>query len=629
MTSATTDRRLGLSGNKAYKTPVTAVATTNVTLSGEQTVGGVAVLASNAAGVADRVLLTGQSTASQNGIWDVSTGSWTRSIDSNGNTDIANGTQVTVTRGTGASQIWILTTADPITIDTTSQTWSQNLSAGFLSTLAGAGGAALVGYQPPGGNSVARTVHGVLRERYRLTDYLSTTEIDDILAGTGSIDVSAKFQIAVTDATGRVLELPEGRIRADGMSIVGSRSCIAGAGGLATRISAPTATTNVFTVSNTFCELRDLYIDSVVTRSGGWYVDIAAAGNRFRLKDFYFDGFLGGIRNAAAASATFEQGYMLNGVATTGVAIRINDGADITIRDIVSDQASQLFAGVYVTKTSDLTIEDCNFIHCGQAVYLNPGAGDSITSVWVRNSFLDTSTRGFYALAAGGTILRCILDTVWMSSHTSEGARLASSGGGSVDGVYFNNCQLFLNGTDGLNVADTGVTNVHVATGSAAQNVGSGYAFAANVSSFSVKNARSGAGDGLTGNNYGIFVAAGTSANYTVSDCTLRSNTTSPLTDGGTGAGKVIVNNPDYDSGSATYDPGSLNDGAGVTTTLSVFGAEVGDMVDVSFSQPLQGITLTGWVSASGTVSVRFQNETTGILDLLSGTLRAFITRRT
>lgn len=77
-------------------------------------------------------------------------------------------------------------------------------------------------------------------------------------------------------------------------------------------------------------------------------------------------------------------------------------------------------------------------------------------------------------------------------------------------------------------------------------------------------------------------------------------------------------------SGFATYDPPSLVDGAGATTTLTVTGAALGDAVTgVSFSLDLQGIIVTGWVSAANTVSVRFQNESGGTLDLASGTLRA------
>lgn len=75
--------------------------------------------------------------------------------------------------------------------------------------------------------------------------------------------------------------------------------------------------------------------------------------------------------------------------------------------------------------------------------------------------------------------------------------------------------------------------------------------------------------------------------------------------------------------GSVVYDPPNLADGAGVTTTVTVTGATLGDIAEASFSLDTQGITVTAWVSAANTVSVRFQNETGGAIDLGSGTLRA------
>jgi len=74
--------------------------------------------------------------------------------------------------------------------------------------------------------------------------------------------------------------------------------------------------------------------------------------------------------------------------------------------------------------------------------------------------------------------------------------------------------------------------------------------------------------------------------------------------------------------GSATYDPASLVDAAGATTTVTVTGASLGDYAIPSFSVDLAGITLTAYVSAANTCSVRFQNESGGTLDLASGTLR-------
>jgi hypothetical protein len=73
---------------------------------------------------------------------------------------------------------------------------------------------------------------------------------------------------------------------------------------------------------------------------------------------------------------------------------------------------------------------------------------------------------------------------------------------------------------------------------------------------------------------------------------------------------------------SVIYDPPSLAAGEEVTTTVTVAGTALGDFARASFSLDLQGITLTAWVSAADTVSVRFQNGTTAAVDLGSGTLR-------
>lgn len=78
-----------------------------------------------------------------------------------------------------------------------------------------------------------------------------------------------------------------------------------------------------------------------------------------------------------------------------------------------------------------------------------------------------------------------------------------------------------------------------------------------------------------------------------------------------------------YVSGSKTWDPASVASGAQTTTTVTVTGAAVGDLVAAGFSLDLQGMQLTGYVSAGNTVTVVLRNGTAVPLDLGSGTLRA------
>lgn len=71
-----------------------------------------------------------------------------------------------------------------------------------------------------------------------------------------------------------------------------------------------------------------------------------------------------------------------------------------------------------------------------------------------------------------------------------------------------------------------------------------------------------------------------------------------------------------------TWDPGSLVDGAGETSSAIVYPGVVFGAFTVQVIAPydLQGIICTGYVDASGSCKVRLQNESTGTIDLASGT---------
>lgn len=81
-------------------------------------------------------------------------------------------------------------------------------------------------------------------------------------------------------------------------------------------------------------------------------------------------------------------------------------------------------------------------------------------------------------------------------------------------------------------------------------------------------------------------------------------------------------------TGSKTWDPASVADGAQTNTTVTVTGAQLGDVVSVSFSLAVTaGAFMVGHVTAADTVTVTLFNKTGGALDLASGTLKAVITR--
>ena len=104
-----------------YKNSVRVVTITDITLAG----GAPNTYDTISFSIGDRVLVTGQATGSQNGIYSVQTvgngtnGTWVRSFDANDNTKLTAGMQVPVAGGTYAGTYWKLVTGDPIVLDST------------------------------------------------------------------------------------------------------------------------------------------------------------------------------------------------------------------------------------------------------------------------------------------------------------------------------------------------------------------------------------------------------------------------------------------------------------------------------------------------------------------------------
>jgi len=93
----------------AIKAPVICATTGNITLSGLQTIDGVALAAG------DRVLVKDQTRKTENGIYFASSGAWGRTSDLSGARSVVQGTFVSVMGGTlGASRQFRLSTASPV-----------------------------------------------------------------------------------------------------------------------------------------------------------------------------------------------------------------------------------------------------------------------------------------------------------------------------------------------------------------------------------------------------------------------------------------------------------------------------------------------------------------------------------
>lgn len=211
--------RAGLS----YKDPVRAAATTNIALTGTQTIDGVAVVAG------DRVLVAGQTTASQNGIYVVAAGAWTRATDADANAEVAPGMATFVSEGTSnGNKRFVLITDAPITVGTTSLSFTPDSSAGASYT----------------GSNVNAGGVGVFKQLSG-----TTFQFNGINAGSNKITITADAannEIDIDVAEGNLNLANMGGTLTIGKGGTGNITAAAarGTGGLGAQ-TAPTAATNV------------------------------------------------------------------------------------------------------------------------------------------------------------------------------------------------------------------------------------------------------------------------------------------------------------------------------------------------------------------------------------------------
>ena len=354
MSSSTTDRRLGLTGDKGMKAPVDCARTANITLSGEQTIDGVTTSTS-------RVLVKNQTTTTQNGIWNSSSAAWTRALDADGYQDLVNGTMVLVSGGaTQVGQVYQVSGTNPITIGTSAIAFSLSLTYN----------AATVAYTPAGTGADATTVQEKLRTYVSLFDNLTASQILAYQALSYATDLSpALEEIIATLAAGPGgdIYLPPGGCLFDNVNLPDdSKIRIFGSG--AATIPKKGANGPMFTLGKQ-CIVENLVINgNGGSYTGqGIYVSTGALDNfswrRMRGVDIYntasycleFSG-----NRAGYASQISDCRFVPTSTATYAIKAANNGG-------VVEDNGNRQFRNIWTfgNRIADLTdANDCDFVAC-------------------------------------------------------------------------------------------------------------------------------------------------------------------------------------------------------------------------------------------------------------------------
>ena len=349
------------------KDSVKVATTANITLSGTQTIDGVAVSAD------ERVLVKNQSTGSENGIYDCKAGSWSRSSDFDANSEVTSGAFVFVEQGTvNADAGFVLTTDGSITVGTTALSFTQFSGAGQIT--AGDG-------LQKSGNTLSTDLKangGVVIESGELAVKLDATSITGTLAisdgGTGATSASAA-RTALGVAIGSDVQAFDAQLSdvagltpGDGKFIVGNGSNFVVESGSTARASLGlTIGTDVQAFDAQLADVAGLAVTDggfIVGDGSNFVLETGstaraslgvAIGSDVQAYDAQLDTFAG----ASSATATAL-------VALTSTEVAILDGATVTtaelnILDGVTSTASELniLDGATVT-TTELNIIDGN-----------------------------------------------------------------------------------------------------------------------------------------------------------------------------------------------------------------------------------------------------------------------------
>jgi len=185
-----------ISGQKG-KGEVVVATTANITLSGTQTIDGIGVIAGN------RVLVKDQTTTSQNGIYVVASGAWTRSTDADTWNELVSAL-VFAEKGTvNADKSFLCTVDKGGTLNTTAVTWVTFGSGGGLAT-----SNFVTREIPTGAINGSNTTFGVGFTPATGTDSVKRNGVEQSSGGGNDYTISgATITFAVAPVTGDVIQV--------------------------------------------------------------------------------------------------------------------------------------------------------------------------------------------------------------------------------------------------------------------------------------------------------------------------------------------------------------------------------------------------------------------------------------
>lgn len=566
---AQVDRLRGLTGNAAIKVPCRVATTANITLTGEQTIDGVAAV------TGDRVLVRSQTTQTENGIYVCDTGDWERSADFDGNLDVVEGTIVLVLHGSVYSNTyWKQATVGDIVIGTSNITFDAAIGSS----------SSAMSFLQAGTGAVSRTVQSKLRDIVCVLDFGAT--------GDGVTDDAAAIQLAVTAAVvgGFDLYFPAGTYLIGTAISVTNALTIRGAGQYSTSIKLNSATMTGFNVTSAYSfQVQDMRFLGSVPLSAGECIKINGTGGGENTKSRFFNLLFSDVYQGiefVAANTWIIDNCAFEGSVDASIVIANTVNADSGDNIISNSYFTGSAAGDSIRHLSSggLRVSGCKFQANGTAYHMswNSTTGSSQLT-FVGNHIEPQSIGGFVfeRVAASGGISGIVIcgnrfavstaiPCIWFK--TNDATFVA---GVNMSGNYYNI------DTSGIGIQIDG-GGLFSLTGETIQGI-------------------AGTAVGVaTGNATATAIQAQAMNFYSCGGGNYSINTSSQL-----GAAEF--------RGTKTgANMGTISDGGIYTTTMTVPGAAVGDIVYMGMSEFLGGAVLSGSVTSANTVTLTVYQKSGG-----------------
>lgn len=335
----------------AYKRSASCATTANITLSGTQTIDGIAVVAGN------RVLVKNQTTASTNGLYVVAAGAWTRAADADTASEVAGGT-VNVDAGTTlGGTLWRTNFKSTDTLGTTSMNWFEVIYNSGTWAISTTGSAATLttprtinGTNFDGSANITTNSWGTSR-----TITLGSTgkAVDGSAAVTwtlAEIGAAATAQTMFIGTTSVAINRASANLALTGISSVALPGATSG---VLTLTPAATTSTTTYTLPSAAPTVNGQVLSSTTTGTMSWTTagsgDVTAASANAFTGANTFTNTTGQIFRPAAT----QDGVLLRGRAggTTSLTVEIVPAALTASRTLTLPDASTTVVGTDTTQT--------------------------------------------------------------------------------------------------------------------------------------------------------------------------------------------------------------------------------------------------------------------------------------